>query len=70
MRSGGGRNDLAASTAWPTSCRLTCGMGICGMETFGMEMFGMEMFGRRTWRVIIGKSSVSERLELLRAVAF
>jgi hypothetical protein len=65
MRSGGGRNDLAVSTAWPTSCRLTCGMGMCGME-----MFGMEMFGRRTWRVIIGKSSVSERLELLRAVAF
>jgi hypothetical protein len=65
MRSGGGRNDLAVSTAWPTSCRLTCGMGM-----FGMEMFGMEMFGRRTWRVIIGKSSVSERLELLRAVAF
>jgi hypothetical protein len=48
MRSGGGRNDLAVSTAWPTSRRLTCGMGTRGMEIFGIEIFGIEIFGGRT----------------------
>ncbi|GII32753.1 hypothetical protein Pmi06nite_61950 [Planotetraspora mira] len=59
MRSGGGRNVRAMSTACPTSRLLMC----------GMSMWGIRISGCRTWMLMNGRLSLSWWPEVFFAIA-